>query len=211
MQKRKAEAGSVGRVPAPEIEALVLEGVRKHLALPGQESTSIADRDLIERHVERVVVKPQALELCLLLPREVSVAGEETNTSDSDTGPIPTKLTLVWTAANFAAVKGIVHTPGPTLTMKPSSRDALLAAIAKARSWIEDIRLGRVAALAAVAEREGQVERHIRLLAPLAFLSPRITAAIYDGTAPADLTVTGLAKGLPYSWAEQEQSIRADR
>jgi site-specific DNA recombinase len=48
-------------------------------------------------------------------------------------------------------------------------------------------------------------ERHIRLLAPLAFLSPRIIAAIIDGTAPADLTVTGLAKALPYSWAEQER------
>ena len=30
---------------------------------------------------------------------------------------------------------------------------------------------------------------------------------IADGTAPADLTVTGLAKALPYSWAEQERSI----
>jgi DNA helicase-2/ATP-dependent DNA helicase PcrA len=31
--------------------------------------------------------------------------------------------------------------------------------------------------------------------------------AIVDGTAPADLTVTGLAKALPYSWAEQERTI----
>jgi hypothetical protein len=30
---------------------------------------------------------------------------------------------------------------------------------------------------------------------------------IVDGTAPADLTVTDLTKALPYSWAEQEQSI----
>jgi hypothetical protein len=48
---------------------------------------------------------------------------------------------------------------------------------------------------------------YIRLLAPVAFLSPRIIAAIIDGTAPADLTVTGLAKALPYSWIEQEQNI----
>jgi site-specific DNA recombinase len=47
----------------------------------------------------------------------------------------------------------------------------------------------------------------IRLLAPLAFLSPRIIAAIADGTAPADLTVTGLAKALSYSWIEQERRI----
>jgi site-specific DNA recombinase len=91
--------------------------------------------------------------------------------------------------------------------MKPESRDALLTAIAKARGWIDNIRLGRIASFAAIAERESVGERYIRLLAPLAFLSPRIVAAIADGTAPADLTVTGLAKALPYAWAEQEQRI----
>ena len=35
----------------------------------------------------------------------------------------------------------------------------------------------------------------------------RISAAIVHGPAPADLTVTDLAKALPYSWAEQEQGI----
>ena len=91
--------------------------------------------------------------------------------------------------------------------MRPESRDALLAAIAKARGWIEGIRLGRFASFAEIAGHEAQGERHIRLLAPLAFLSPRIIAAIVDGTAPADLTVTGLAKALPYSWAKQEERV----
>jgi hypothetical protein len=54
---------------------------------------------------------------------------------------------------------------------------------------------------------EAQGERHTRLLAPLAFLSPRIIAAIVNGTVPADLTVTCLAKALPYAWIEQERSI----
>jgi site-specific DNA recombinase len=60
----------------------------------------------------------------------------------------------------------------------------LLAAIAKARGWIDNIRLGRIASFAEVAERQAQGERHIRLLAPLAFLSPRIIAAIVNGTPP---------------------------
>jgi hypothetical protein len=38
-------------------------------------------------------------------------------------------------------------------------------------------------------------------------LSHRVIAAIADGTAPADLPVTGLAKALPYSWVEQEQRL----
>ncbi len=120
--------------------------------------------------------------------------------------PIPT-ITLPWTAPSFAAVKGIVHAPYTEPAMKPESRDALLAAITKARGWIDDIRVGAIGSFAEIAEREAQGERHIRLLAPLAFLSPRIIAAIVDGTAPADLTVTGLAKALPYSWAEQEERV----
>jgi hypothetical protein len=45
------------------------------------------------------------------------------------------------------------------------------------------------------------------MLVPLAFVSPRIVAAIVEGTAPADLTVSGLIRVLPYSWAEQERRI----
>ena len=49
------------------------------------------------------------------------------------------------------------------------------------------------------------VERHVRLRLPLAFVSPRIVSALLDGIAPADLTVTALARALPWSWAEQER------
>jgi hypothetical protein len=53
---------------------------------------------------------------------------------------------------------------------------------------------GRAASFARIARREGKVGRHIRLLAPLAFVSPRIVSALLDGTAPADLTLTKLAR-----------------
>jgi site-specific DNA recombinase len=52
-----------------------------------------------------------------------------------------------------------------------------------------------------------KAERHMRLLALLAFVSPQIIAALIDGAAPADLTITGLARALRHSWAEQERQI----
>ena len=210
LQQRKTEAGSVARVPAPEIENLVLDGVRTHLTSTSEAEhpTTLADRDLIDRYVDRVIVKPQALEVRLVLASEASAHTAEPNINDPEPRQIPpTTITLAWTAPSFAAVKGIVHAPCAKPVMKPASRDALLTAIVKARGWIDAIRLGRIAAFAEISQREGQGERHIRLLAPLAFVSPRIIAAIADGTAPADLTVTSLAKALPYSWAEQEQRI----
>jgi len=211
LQQRKAEAGSVARVPAAEIEKLVLDGVRRHLASMGEAEhpTAIADRDLIERHVHSVTVKPQALEVRLVPTSEASALTEEPGTKDLAPGQLSTTaITLAWTAPSFAAVKGIVHAPSARPELKPESRDALLTAIAKARRWIDEIRLGRIASFAEIAKREGQGERHIRLLAPLAFVSPRIITAIVDSSAPADLTVTGLAKALPYSWPEQERSVR---
>jgi hypothetical protein len=92
--------------------------------------------------------------------------------------------------------------------MSPESRDTLLAAIAKARMWIKDLVEGRAASLAEIAKREGKVERYVRFLTPLAFLSPRVISAILDGSAPTSITVTGLAKSLPCSWAEQEQRLQ---
>lgn len=208
LQQRKAEAGSIARVPATEIETLVLDGIRKHCASIGEaeDPTTIADRDLIERYVDSVIVKPQALEVRLVLASETSAPTEEPSINDPDPGQLPT-IMLAWTAPTFAAVKGIVHAPSAKPELKLESRDALLIAIAQARAWIDDIRLGRIASFAEIAKRESQGERYVRQLATLAFVSPRIIAAIVDGTAPADLTVTDLAKALPYSWAEQEQGI----
>jgi hypothetical protein len=51
------------------------------------------------------------------------------------------------------------------------------------------------------------VERHIRNLTSLAFVSPRLVEAIANGTASAGLTVTMLAHALPHSWAEQERKF----
>jgi site-specific DNA recombinase len=183
LQNRKEDAGSVTRVPAPDVEQLVLDGIRAHL-----ESTEVpipaATRDLIERHVDSIIVRPHVVEVQL----DSCSSNEPVPPGDSEPisgEPGTTTLTLPWTAPSFVAAKGIVHEPTAKRALKPETRDALLAAIAKSRGWIEDLRLGRVATLADIADREGAGERHVRLLAPLAFVSPRIVAAIADSSAPA--------------------------
>jgi site-specific DNA recombinase len=65
LQNRKQEAGSVARVPAPDVEQLVLDGVRTHLRSLELPIDGV-DRDLIERHVDRVIIGPQAVEVRLM-------------------------------------------------------------------------------------------------------------------------------------------------
>src|SRR5437764_6539564 len=168
LQKQKSEAGSIARVPAPEVENLVLDGVLNHLAAAGapQHSTGLDDREPIEQYVEKVIVTPRVLEVRLAVT-EAAAETDRAGTSGCAPGRLPTTLVLPWTGRAPAAIKGIVHAPSSNPVLKSETRDALLTAISKARGWIEDLRLGRVASFAAIAERQGQCERHVRFLAPL--------------------------------------------
>ena len=208
--QNKRGAGSIGRVPAAEIEALVITALRDYLQASGAaEPHPIANSDghLIERHVERITLTPRHIKLQMRpdAPDAVTVP-EDAGHNEIEDLRVAT-ITIPWSGPLPAAVKGIVHVPAHNTPITPARRETLLTAIAKARQWVDDVARGRTATFAQIARREGKVERHVRLLAPLAFLSPRIVAAIIDGTAPADLTVTMLARALPYSWAEQERRI----
>jgi hypothetical protein len=211
LQKRPDEAGTIARVPAPDIETVVVKALREHLAqAEGGEGAPANDRDLIERLLSRVIVRPQAIDMHLVgtsVDQDAMEREGASSPSDKSVGPL-TVITVPWAVTPSEVAKGILHSPSTKPQMKPETRDALLSAIAKARVWIDDLANGKAASFAEIAEREGKVERHVRFLAPLAFVSPKIAPAIVDGSAPADLTVTDLAKSLPCSWAEQERRLR---
>ena len=209
LQGRAGEAGIVSRVSAPDVEQIVLKRLRKHFA--GKEASEqdamIEDRELVERHIGRIVLTRKTIEV-VLRGGEPERAAEETEDQSADE-PTPSwldsvTLDLPWSAPVSIAVKGILHEPEAPREMTPASRDALLTAIAKARGWIDDLASGRAASFAEIAEREGKVERHIRFLAPLAFASPDFVAAIANGRAVGGLTVSALAKAVPLSWTDQQ-------
>jgi site-specific DNA recombinase len=190
LPKRNNEAGGVTRVNAPDIEAVVVTALRNHL---GKSTNDVhqdpaTDRGLIEQNVERIVIKSQALEIQLI------------NKIPNDSSDIV--IATQWTMATTAAVSGVLHSPSHGAVTSAGNRDALLTAIAKARAWINDFVEGRVTSFGQIAKHEGKVERHIRLLAPLAFVSPKIIAAIVDGSM-SSVGVTELARRVSHQWAER--------
>ncbi len=83
---------------------------------------------------------------------------------------------------------------------------ALGRALRKAHRWAEAMRRGQP--LPEIAEREGVTEAYIRTRVPLAFLSPKIQAAILDGTQPTELTLERLVRmTLPIDWQDQEKLL----
>jgi site-specific DNA recombinase len=208
LQKRNDGAGSVPRVPAPEIETVVLKALREHFGASDdrEQPTFVNDRDLIERELDRIVVRAEALEIHLSESIEHPEGLSTRKSNNSREGHVPANIiTVRWSGAPFPEAKGILHSPSPRASLSLATREALLRAIAKARVWIDDLVEGRVSSFTEIAKLEGKVGRHIRLLAPLAFVSPRIISAIINGSAPASLTVTRLAQPLAHSWSEQER------
>ncbi len=146
-----------------------------------------SDKELVEQLVERIIVSTRAIQIFLVH-----------EPSSSQTPPV---INIPWTPVKMALARGVIDSALANRPTNVGNRDALLLAIAKARAWIADLTEGRANSLADIAKREGKVERHIRLLAPLAFVSPDTISDIIDGTSP-PMGVTELAKNAAYSWKQ---------
>ena len=100
LQGKPPPPGLVSRVPAAEIEALVVAALRNHLnARGGGERLPDNDRDLLERHLERVTLTPNHLELRLRELVEPAQAHDPVN--DGSSGPpiaSVTTMTVPWTS-----------------------------------------------------------------------------------------------------------------
>jgi site-specific DNA recombinase len=194
LQKRDGEAGSVSRISAPDVEHAVVKAVREYCASGSNDDASlIDDRELIASHVERITINSSAIKIQLIQAAcfEEEHAGHKSSNRQSKDLSM---LIVPWLTTGHSNVKGILHTPSHGTSDISGNRDRILMAIAKARAWVDDLIAGRAASFAEIAKREGKVERHIRLLAPLAFVSPRLISDIIDGVASPHLTVTGLAR-----------------
>jgi DNA invertase Pin-like site-specific DNA recombinase len=186
LQRRNNDNANLVRIPAHELETLVTNALRDRAK--NNDRNARSDRELVQQLVERIIVTPDQIEIHLLQKTDL----------DEDL-----VLKIHRRTSQTAKIKGVLHTPSPIAPMDPGNRDALLTAIAKSRAWVANLAAGRVTSFAEIAKHEGKVERHIRLLAPLAFASPQIIAKIVDGATPR-LRVTALAKQIHYSWAQQQ-------
>lgn len=85
---------------------------------------------------------------------------------------------------------------------------ALLKALARARSWFEEVACGRASSLTEVARREGLRKRYVTRLTKLAFVGPPIAEAIAAGRTPPGVNLQMLMDGrleLAHCWFEPQR------
>ena len=191
LQGRKSETGSIFRVSAPDVEKLIIDAMRAQRPIDPHAS----DRDVVEQHLARATIGKSAIEIELAATEDAPISQDK-----ADTIRIPF-------APTTPPRKGVAHEPTAPKALDDTNRTALLTAIARAKSWIETIRKDPSQSFKTIAEREQLAERHVRFLAPLAFLSPRIVESIANSEMPIDLTVSSLARNLPMTWSGQERAV----
>ncbi len=88
--------------------------------------------------------------------------------------------------------------------MLPFPDPVLIRTLAEAHVWAKSLRAG--ASLSEITTSTGHSEPYIRSRIALAFLAPKLQAAILDGRQPADISVARLLRdGIPMDWSEQAQ------
>ena len=186
LEGRKGEVGSVTRVSAPDIEALVHDIVAE-----------MQSRDLTAEPmqvgkvtIKKVVVKHDRVEVII----------NKENGADLMTVSHPY-------VASASARKGILN-QNKKIADDPAQRLALLKAIALSLKWMVLILKGS-GDIHNLAGEANLTERHFRHLSSLAYLSPKVITAIADGTAPASWTASNIARNLPLRWSEQERLLQA--
>ncbi|MEY4966790.1 MAG: hypothetical protein RL274_2373 [Pseudomonadota bacterium] len=183
----KDRAGCVSRVPAAEIETLILQKLQQNAGLPTLGSAD-GVRTLVES-LQRAV-----------LEKDVVVLHLEPVSDEAD----PIVLRMPWTPPTHKKTKGITRgVPESGPLFDESARETLLSAIAKARGWMDKLAEDSLT-IENIAELEKKSARHIRLLLPLAFVPPAELEAIADGRIVPGSTVTGLAQRVRYVWPRLE-------
>ena len=186
LQGTAAHAGSVRRVPASEIEALVIKAVRDHL----KPSEPIDDRSLVHTHVARIEVRPDQLVIHLAEP--------------PSTLQVPWQKTPARRRREILLPEGIC--PEQARPMRSETRARLVAVIARGRRWLDELVADQTASAENIARRERCSARKINMTISLAFLAPDLVKAAIDGRLPQGMGVARLTD-LPAEWSRQHQIL----
>ena len=161
LQNEKARAGSITRVPATEIEKLVLKAVGS----ADSEEVSSPEQALRIR-VERVIVRADRVEIVKAV----------TDDASSDPAETPATRTVVVMAKLAQRNRARIlddGSAGPDL--------ALVRALGRAHEWREWIERGKAMSYRAIAQKAGVASGYVQTILPLAFMAPGLTRELLDG------------------------------
>ncbi|WP_162798082.1 recombinase family protein [Sulfitobacter sp. JL08] len=217
----------IERLPADEIDRVVLNGLREHLSDPrwladqikGHERDAILIADILRAtdkwraDTEESDGHVTAKNLPSIIDRidaqkdrlSVSVNIAEMVESDADHTPILAGFEIPFQKRQNGRAKPIVIAAKGAAQRDPD----LIALVADARRWAGELLDGETSSIQQITEREGLRSGSVSRILPLAWLAPDISAAILEGRQPQHLNAKTLRnlRELPLDWIQQRQVL----
>lgn len=184
LKGRKADAGSVSRISAVQIETQVIKGLHTSTDVAGGVGCDVAPRALIDQHIDRVVISSTNLKLSLKSQKAPTV--------------------IPWSAKMKNA---------PTIddngSEQTSSNPQLIQAVVRAHIWVRSLIDGTYRSIDELAQAVSVHPKIVRSGIRLAFLAPDITTAILNGEQPRNMSLADFKMEIPVSWPKQRQTLSA--
>jgi len=150
----------------------------------------MSDKELVGHQVEKIVLRRDRIEV------------EAKDESDREEPASASKIVIPF-SPTVSTEKGITREPADNGRIDAVARQKLLNAIRRASKWVEAVRSGEAESFDEIAAQEGVGVRHVRRLARLAFVHPKVLNEVAGSVPPAELTVSSLTEALPRCWGDQ--------
>jgi site-specific DNA recombinase len=236
-QNESNEQRPTMRIPAEELEELVLSQVKSFLHSPQRLMDEISkDRSSIHENttiikgcekwvtasIDRVGLVLQSILAKVIVGQHVIrldlkksairklFLGDQVDI-ESDSPILSTEgIVTIEVPAAFRRFRGELRFQLAPETGQGRTRPipSLVTAVARAHHWREQVLSGQILSEQQIATQEGVNRRYINRLMPLAFLAPDITEAILDGKRHVNLTLDNRAAEIPSDWARQRKMMK---
>jgi site-specific DNA recombinase len=199
-ESKTASVGSVSRVPATDIENIIVKSLNEHRIAhkekPASSLTHVRDGKAALEQVARID---------RLAVRLKSADDEET--SDAADGHL---LSIPWQKPPSRKSRQILVPDGfPKSEVRPTRierRARLVSAIARGRRWLDEIVSGSVTDVQQIAARQKCSVRQVNMTISLAFLAPDLVRAAVEGRLPRGIGVERL-RDAPAEWSRQFEAL----
>jgi site-specific DNA recombinase len=203
-EAKTASAGSVSRVPAADVEDIVVKSLEAHLATrPGSSSSNamkLRDRAVLAQLVASIVVHSDRL----IVRLKSDHADDESDRSDGSTLSIPWRKPPSKKSRRILLPHNKVRSD-----VRPEQferRARLVSAIAKGRRRLDDVVSGRVTTVQEICVRENCSVRQVNMTISLAFLAPNLVKAAVEGRLPRGIGIERL-RDPPTEWSRQFEAL----
>src|SRR5229473_1808744 len=201
---KTVSVGSVSRIPATDIEDIIVKSVNEHLvAQHGQSSSSSAqadDRGVIAEQVVRIDVHKDRLMVRL----KSAVTEEGSHSTDGQLLSIPWQKPPSRKSRQILIPLGVPRNEGRPTRIERRAR--LVNAIARSRRWLDEIVSGSTTNIEQIAKRQKCSVRQVNMTISLAFLAPALVKAAVEGRLPRGIGVERL-RDAPAEWSRQFETL----